>query len=135
MSQLREMVDEIKIKLSEETERSKQLPLFVDKGSDKLSPWQPANDPIEVAFWGKALEELGELSAIISRCMIQGVNECEPSTGKLNKSALAEEIADVKAMIEIIMTFNNIPEFVLDERMAHKKAKFHRWINILVRCE
>lgn len=127
------MVDEIKAKMQEE---AKQLPLFaVDVTPKQVSPWRPATDAVEVALFGKALEELGELTAIVSRCLIQGVNEREPSTGKLNKSALAEEIADVLAMCEVIMYFNGIKQSHMDRRIKVKRDNFHKWIGLIVEGE
>lgn len=62
-----------------------------------VNPWQPTNNPLTLAVLGKLAEELGELSQITGRCIIQGVREKEPTTGKVNREALKEEIADVLA--------------------------------------
>jgi hypothetical protein len=62
-----------------------------------LNPWRPMTRPIDLKHLGKLGEESNELGAAISRCIIQGIDEREPVTGKPNRQWLAEEIADVLA--------------------------------------
>lgn len=73
--------------------------------ADKLrdaSPWHPMSNAVDIKHIGKLLEELGELVSACSRCLIQGVNEAEPVTGKLNKDWLEDEIADVICGIQLV---------------------------------
>jgi hypothetical protein len=82
-------------------------------------PWHPMTDARDVKTLGKLGEETGELSAAICRCLIQGVDECEPVTGKSNRQWLEDEIADVRLHIRLV-----IERFALDEkRMAEREAK------------
>jgi hypothetical protein len=65
------------------------------------SPWKPEADPVNLAILGKLSEELGELSGIVSRCIIQGIDGREPRSDVANRAALQDEIADVAACIMI----------------------------------
>lgn len=92
-------------------------------------PWHPMSDPVDLKILGKALEELGELSSAISRCLIQGIDELEPTTGKPNRQWLKEEIVDVMVNIRLIDE-----RFMLDlmddeglARFEHKEAELRLW--------
>lgn len=98
--------------------------------ADKLrdaSPWHPMTDAVAVKHLGKLNEESGELTSATARCQIQGIDEREPVTGKLNRHWLEDEIADVLAGIDL-----NIEHFNLDvprimERRARKKQHLRQW--------
>lgn len=66
---------------------------------ESLHFWIPMTDPELVAVLGKLGEESCELGKIIFRSLIQGIGECEPVTGALNRHELEKEIADVEALI------------------------------------
>ncbi len=84
-----------------------------------MNPWHPMTDAVDLKTIGKLSEELGELSAIVGRCIIQGVDEAEPVTGVVNRIALENEIADVVGNIELV-----IKRFKLDdERIAERALK------------
>jgi hypothetical protein len=61
------------------------------------NPWVPMDDPKDIKHLGKMMEELGELTSAAARCLIQGIDETEPSSGKTNRQWLQEEISDVHA--------------------------------------
>ena len=83
------------------------------------SPWHPITDAVDLKHLGKFAEELGECTAAVSRCIIQGVDECEPVTGKSNHEWLEDEIADVIANAELV-----IQRFALDrKRMTDRSVK------------
>jgi NTP pyrophosphatase (non-canonical NTP hydrolase) len=91
------------------------------------NPWHPMTDPVAVKHLGKLSEEAGELCSAISRCIIQGIDEREPTTGKLNREWLEDEIADVLASVKL-----NISNFKLDEdrvrqRMSRKMQHLQQW--------
>lgn len=69
----------------------------------EVSDWVPETDPLRIAVLGKFGEEAGELCTAIFRCLIQGIDEREPKTGKLNCEWLEDEIADVFALAEHTM--------------------------------
>lgn len=87
--------------------------------SPALNPWQPETDSLSLAILGKLAEELGEGSAAVARCIIQGIDEREPVTGKLNREWLEDELADIEAQIAVAKA-----RFLLDgDRMAQRTAR------------
>ena len=82
------------------------------------NPWHPMTDPVDIKCLGKFGEELGECGAAVSRCLIQGIDEAEPVTGKVNREWLQEEIADVLANIGLV-----IKRFDLDEKAIYARAQ------------
>lgn len=93
----------------------------------RMSPWIPEKDLLTQVILGKLLEELGELTAITSRCLIQGINESEPKTFKLNKIALTEEIADVQAGIEMALTRLKLDNKLFYDRVNLKIIHLQDW--------
>ena len=78
------------------------------------SPWEPVSDRTDLKLLGKLLEELGELTSVVSRCLIQGIDEVQPVTGKSNRLWLEEEYADVYAnMLLVAHRFDLRPGFCL----------------------
>src|SRR4051812_36337432 len=69
-----------------------------DIPTQALSEWQPITNKHNLAALGKLGEEASELCSAICRCIIQGMDELEPTTGKPNRQWLEEEIADVMAL-------------------------------------
>ncbi len=96
-----------------------------------LNPWVPMSDLLDLKHIGKLQEELGEASAATARCVIQGIDECEPITRKPNRQWLEDELADVLANIEL-----NVEHFRLDfarmiARKERKKAHLRGWHDML----
>lgn len=92
-----------------------------------MNPWHPMNDPIDLKTLGKMLEELGECSSAASRCLIQGIAEVEPTTGKVNKVWLEEEIADVLATANLVIKRFNLDLSHIFNRCERKKAILKNW--------
>lgn len=91
----------------------KDIPTYV------ASLWQPTTDPVQVAMLGKLVEELGECAAVVSRCLVQGIEETAPVTGKPNRQWLEDEIADVMSMFDRVMVhFTLDPKRICERRMA-----------------
>lgn len=91
------------------------------------NPWHPITDAVDLKHLGKFGEELGECGAAVARCIIQGLDECEPVTGKINRDWLLDEVADVRANSELV-----IERFALDEariaaRVEKKKLHLRQW--------
>lgn len=82
-----------------------------------LNPWHPMFDPVDLKTLGKLLEELGECSAATARCLIQGIDEAEPTTGKVNRNWLEDEIADVIANLSLV-----VERFKLDHERMHVRT-------------
>ena len=89
-------------------------------------PWIPMTDPVEIAVVGKLGEEANELGKICSRSLIQGIDGVDPSSGKINRVALANEIADVFANAQMAMRrFNLDSDYIMmrcNAKMDHLKG-------------
>ncbi len=89
------------------------------------NPWVPMSDPLDIKILGKLNEELNEAGASVSRCLIQGIDEREPETGKINREWLEDELADVAANMEIAMDHFDL-DLVRITARKEKKIKFLR---------
>ncbi len=69
---------------------------------------------------GKFQEELGELQTVLARCIIQGIDEINPTTGQKNREWLLDEMADVSAMLQLLL---HIEKMKLDPHRII--SKFH----------
>ncbi|MGM5087570.1 hypothetical protein ACD589_12835 [Rhizobium sp. 814_E9_N1_1] len=95
----------------------------------EITLWKPEPDVLIHQALGKAGEEASELAAILFRCTIQGLDESDPGTGKWNRKALFDEIADVLAATEWL---RGIVGDGLDQaRVDRKLAGFRRWQKML----
>ena len=95
--------------------------------SDLISPWQPMSDPVDIKHLGKLGEETNELGAAVSRCLIQGIDEAEPVTGKVNREWLEDEIADVVANIELCIERFGLDIKRISNRELAKRARLRKW--------
>ncbi len=100
-------------------------------GTERLSKWVPMTDLIDLAHLGKLGEEAGELSSIVSRCIIQGIDECDPETGKPNRQALMEELADVYAMGNLCTERFGLDVVQIVGRRDRKMAMKRAWHDML----
>lgn len=103
-------------------ENSKNIP---------LNPWQPITDLCDLKHLGKLSEETNELGSAVARCIIQGVNEQEPVTGKINKHWLEDEIADVRANSELVIERFKLDKARITSRVEFKKQHLRRWHGML----
>lgn len=90
---------------------------------------------------GECDEECGELSAICARCIIQGLDGVDPKSGKKNRDALREEMADVFAQITMNLDTAELGLGDIDiqwveigmgselfiERVREKRAQMREW--------
>lgn len=91
-----------------------------------MNPWKPDDNQQQARRIGKTLEELAELSAVLARISIQGIDAIDPSSGKTNRQRMWEETADVLAQLKCNFDFFK-PDFVLmthrrDVKVAQMKA-------------
>lgn len=91
------------------------------------SPWHPITDAVDLKHLGKLSEEAGELCAAVSRCIIQGVDEYEPATGKSNRLWLEDEIADLLANSRLVMDHLKLDKKRILERAARKMVHLRQW--------
>lgn len=91
------------------------------------NPWHPMTDAVDLKHLGKLTEELGECTSAVSRCVIQGIDEAEPSTGEINRDWLAKEIADVLANIDLVIQRFNLNQAKISDRKYKKMEHLRRW--------
>jgi hypothetical protein len=92
-----------------------------------MNPWHPIKDAVDLKHLGKLSEELGECSSAVARCIIQGIDEREPVTGKLNRDWLSEEIADVLAGLKLAIERFDLDQVAIDARVARKYEQLKSW--------
>lgn len=92
-----------------------------------LNPWHPMTEPVDLKHLGKLGEEAGELASAVSRCIIQGIDEAEPVTGKVNKEWLEEEMADVLANMSLVEEHFQLNRERILQRADKKKEHLRKW--------
>jgi hypothetical protein len=93
----------------------------------EYNPWKPMSCPKEIKTIGKCQEECGELQAALSRCLIQGIDEVEPVTGKINRDWLEDELADVMATTQLVIKRFKLDEDKMIDRVTIKLPKLRKW--------
>lgn len=91
------------------------------------NPWHPMTSPIDIKHIGKLIEELNECGSAASRCLIQGIDECEPSTGERNRDWLIKEIADVLCNMKLVIEHFNLDTKAIAVRAAMKRRHLKKW--------
>lgn len=94
---------------------------------DNPSPWHPMTDPVDLKHLGKLAEELAEAGSAVARCIIQGIDEKEPSTGKLNRQWLQDELADVLCNIWLVVDRFGLDNDAMNARTAKKAQHLKQW--------
>jgi len=85
------------------------------------------DNSVDLKCLGKLLEELGEAVAAASRCLIQGIDETEPITGKPNRLWLEEELADIQAGARIVTERFHLRKDFIEARSARKEVQLRAW--------
>lgn len=93
----------------------------------KMNPWRPMRDPLDLKHLGKLGEELNEAGAAVARCIIQGIDEAEPVTGKVNREWLEDEIADVMANIRLVANHFGLDKGRMLARSERKEEQLGEW--------
>lgn len=94
---------------------------------ERMNPWHPITDSVDLKHLGKLNEELSECGAAVSRVIIQGLNEVEPTTRKPNREWLEEEIADVEANIELCKRRFELDREFIRNRKDSKIQRLETW--------
>lgn len=99
---------------------------------EKPNLWIPITDEIDLAHLGKLAEELGEAQVAVSRCIIQGMDSVDPKTGKVNRQALQDELADVAAQTRLNLSHFELNENEMRERGRIKRDHKREWHRMLL---
>lgn len=98
-----------------------------------ITLWLPEPDLVTHQALGKCAEEASELASIVARSMIQGLDACDPKSGKPNRQALAEELADINAASDWLCDFLDLDVAAHNERATRKYRGFVEWQEMLER--
>ncbi len=97
-----------------------------------MNKWTPTTDLLMLRRMGKLQEELGELGSVAARCVIQGINEVDPGSGKVNKLRLEHEIADVIAQCRVTIKALGLSDYDIAERVFEKERQMAEWEALFV---
>jgi NTP pyrophosphatase (non-canonical NTP hydrolase) len=92
-----------------------------------MTKWVPTTNLLELRRLGKMGEESGELSAAVSRCIIQGLDGVDPKNGKINRQWLEEEMGDVLAQIRVCIVKLRLNEDGIMARAMEKQRQQEEW--------
>lgn len=95
------------------------------------SPWVPMSNPRDIKITGKSLEELGEAVTALARCLIQGIDGTEPSTGKVNRLWAQDELADVASTGRHFIENFDLDTEAMAERVERKYNFLGRWLGAM----
>jgi NTP pyrophosphatase (non-canonical NTP hydrolase) len=92
-----------------------------------LTKWTPTTDLMMLRRMGKLQEELAELANVAARCIIQGIDEVDPGSGKVNRTRLENEIADVLAQCRCTIDALGLDDDHIAERTREKREQMAEW--------
>lgn len=92
-----------------------------------MNKWEVTTDPRILRRVGKTGEELCEAGAVVCRIVIQGIDEVDPSSGKTNRQRLTEELADVRAQIDLTIDELRLDRVAIADRVTAKKRQMTQW--------
>lgn len=93
----------------------------------KMTKWVPTTNLMMLRRMGKLQEELNELGGVASRCIIQGIDEVDPGTGKVNRERLWHEVADVYAQLDETVARLGLNRADIEARRAVKRGYMQEW--------
>lgn len=93
----------------------------------EMQPWEVCTNKPMQRRYGKLLEELGELTSVVARCTIQGVDEIDPSSGQSNRMRLENEIADVMCQLELTVAALGLNRARMATHQMVKSQQMAEW--------
>lgn len=94
-----------------------------------ISAWMPEQDQHRLACLGKLIEECNELAARAARCIIHGLDETDPASGRTNREELAREMADVEACMH--QAEQRLDVDWMAKRAIDKSDGLNRWHDLI----
>lgn len=98
-------------------------------GQGDIQPWEGEPSKAVRLSTGKLAEEANELAGICARIAIQGLAGIDPSSGKPNRQALAEEMADVMAALLFVHVHTGCG--AAEDRIERKLNGYRRWFKMI----
>lgn len=92
-----------------------------------LTMWDTEKSPLILRRVGKTGEEAAELLKVTNRIVLQGLDGVDPSTGKTNRQALTEEIADVMAQCDVCIDSLDLDWDAIRRRVRVKVELMREW--------
>ena len=92
-----------------------------------MQKWTPTTDSLQLRRFGKLCEELGELQAVAARCIIQGIDEIDPSSGIVNRARLQDEVSDVYAQLNVLINDLELDYLYILRRTQQKVGNMRKW--------
>lgn len=96
-----------------------------------VSAWHVETDAYRIRRLGKALEELGELTSVLARCIIQGVDEVDPSSGEINRMRMQKEGADVYTQLAHLVDAFDLNQSDMLARIGYKTDSMATWERLI----
>lgn len=93
----------------------------------KMNKWIPTTDLKVLRRVGKAQEELNELGCVLARVIIQGIDEIDPGSGKVNRQRLQDEIADVYTQLQLMESQFELDSYAITDRCVEKRRQMDEW--------
>lgn len=75
---------------------------------------------------------LGQAGAAAARCLIQGIDEAEPSTGEVNREWLTNGLDNLRGALLAAIGSLGMSVAAIDERVARKREFLLRWHAMVV---
>lgn len=100
---------------------------MIDKTNSPINPWHPMTDAQDLKTIGKLGEESGELCQVICRCIIQGIDETDPTRDITNREWLENELADVTANMALVESRFDLDAERILERALAKRVLLTMW--------
>lgn len=85
------------------------------------------SDACDLKHIGKLGEELGEAQQVVCRCIIQGIDQRDPTSDISNRVWLEKELADVLANIDLVIERFGLDKDFIEQRREAKKPPLREW--------
>lgn len=74
----------------------------------------------------RVIEECGELMQVLGK-LIGASGATSHWDGTDLRERLTDELADVRAALDFFISVNDVPESLINERSAQKRAQYEQW--------
>ncbi len=94
----------------------------------EIESWREALKPLTPFDCTTLLPiQLGRLQAIAARCVIQGIDEIDPSSGSTNRKRIVHGFAELLLLLQWLTNWLELPADWIAQRVAEKKRQMSEW--------